>query len=352
MSKKRLINLIATAIVLNNLSSTVVLGNELNGTSHFQFKTIKNNKDSKSNKSFLNDVEEDSTIAIEDYNTLLKERIVYDENEFVSVIANSKVSNIKLACDLDFTKLKNEDVVINNDGLEIDGAGYSINLPKSNREDSEAFLTLSGDNITLKNIRLKVDEEHNKLLDGVLDGITVVGNNNYLHNVEVEGNYNNAIKVFECQGVKLEDIIISSEENKGIGIRVDNSQVLCKGITINGKKTGIDIIGGKSELTLEDEVDIKSPFNLKVHSKVGATVVAEEGKIIERENVFGFTYFNIVKDEVKVKDRNEFIKLANNPVVSKVTLSGNIDLKGNRHAYDSMIKNGVHIDTNQYHVSL
>lgn len=352
MDKKRLVNLIATAIVLNNLSSTVVLGNDINSTSYLQSKAIKNSKDTKSNKSFLNDIEEDNTISIEDYNTLLKERIVYNENEFVSIISNSKINNIKLACDLDLAKLKSEDVIVKNDHLVIDGNGYSLNLPKSNRTNSEAFFTLDGENITLKNIRFKIDEEYNKLLDGAIDGITVLGNNNCLHNVEIEGCYKNAVKISECQGITIEDVIITGEEKKGVGIAIDNSTVLCKGITIDGTKIGIDIIGGKSELTVEDNLDINSTFNIKSHSKVGAAVVSEEGKLVEKEKVFGFTYYNVVKNEEKVKDRNDFLKLANNPIINKVTLDGNIDLKGYEQAYNTMLENGVYIDANEYHLVL
>ena len=352
MSKKKLINLIATAIVINNLSSTVVLGTEVNSTSPFQFKTIKNNKENKSNKGFFNDIEEDNTISIEDYNTLLKERIVYDESEFVSLITNSKINSIKLACDLDLTKLKAEDVIIKNSGLVIDGDGYNISLPKVSRESSETFLILDGDNITLKNIRFEVDKEYNKLIEGTLDGVSVLGNNNCLQNIEFDGYFKNAVKISESQGIMLEDIIINGEEKKGTGILVDNSAVLCKGISINGTKTGIDVIGGKSELTLESDLDINSPFHVKAHSKVGATVASKEGTLIEKESVFGFTYYNVIKDEVKVRNRNEFIKLVNSSVVNKVTLSGNIDLKGYEQVYHDMINNGVYIDTNDYHVVL
>ena len=108
MAHKKVAKIIATAIVVNNLSSSVVLGKEVN--------LIEKNKD--------NSVINQSISHSKRYNNIFRiEKTVGDTEEFLKIINDGNLEEIKLSRDIDLSNLISSGVDIKSLNVVIDGQG-------------------------------------------------------------------------------------------------------------------------------------------------------------------------------------------------------------------------------------
>ena len=120
MAHKKVAKIIATAIVVNNLSSSVVLGKEVN--------LIDKNKD--------NSVINQNISHSKRHNNIFRiEKTVGNTEEFLKIINDGNLEEIKLSRDIDLSNLISSGVDIKSSNVVIDGQGYSIYVPKLSLKD-------------------------------------------------------------------------------------------------------------------------------------------------------------------------------------------------------------------------
>ncbi|MGL5245305.1 MAG: hypothetical protein ACRC7R_09050, partial [Sarcina sp.] len=177
-NKKIASTIIATAIAVNNISTTTVLSKPIT-TKH---KTLRHSVNDEKVYQLNNNLEQ-KFINGNDKN-FLKENVlsvvdiesnVFNEREFVSFIQQGTVDIVKLATDLDLTNFKDEQVVVLAQGITIDGGGNSIIIPANDKDLDERFFTIKGNDVTIKNINFIVENKNNKLFRDEVDAISIMG---------------------------------------------------------------------------------------------------------------------------------------------------------------------------------
>ncbi|MDU7111798.1 MAG: pectate lyase-like adhesive domain-containing protein, partial [Clostridium perfringens] len=207
MAHKKVAKIIATAIVVNNLSSSVVLGKEVN--------LIEKNKD--------NSVINQSISHSKRYNNIFRiEKTVGDTEEFLKIINDGNLEEIKLSRDIDLSNLISSGVDIKSSNVVIDGQGYSIYVPKLAENLNRDFFTLQGDGIVLKNLNI-VCKDDEALNNNNL--ITISGDDIILENVFIESNFNRAVNILEGNNIHINDCKIVNNQEKGNGLKVENGVV-------------------------------------------------------------------------------------------------------------------------------
>lgn len=286
----KLLDTISDITVNDNISTAMTINTEST-----EFKTLKSN----SNKyEFLKeDVvkelrdREDKVISIDNYKSLLRERIVNDEDELLWLLKNTEVKNIKLGKSMDLTKVKLEELVVKIDDLTINGNGNCIILEEHGDYTNPNLFILKGNGITLKNVNIKVNS--NWLKARSLNIITILGNNTKLINVSIDANGNNGIKVMDSFGVELNRVYVKGTECKNSAIKVESSEVRCKNIKIKSFKTGLESVGRAAALTIQGKQYIEAQFHIKNNFKSGSIIKAVENKLNLLETVFCYEYFKL-----------------------------------------------------------
>lgn len=292
MINNELLSIVSNDVGANNISTAMTRKEEskefeILESSNSKYNFYKNNAVKK-----LRD-REDKVISIDDYKSLLRERIVNDENELLWLLKNTQVKNIKLAKDLDLSKVKDQDRIIDIEGLLINGNGNSIILSEPSDILADGFLTLKGEGIVLKNLNIKVTSNKLKDRKKSINIIDILGNNIKLINISIKANGNNGIKISDCFGVELNKIFIKGSENKRSAIKVESAEVICKNIKIRSFKTGVESIGKAASLTIQGKQSIDTQFHIKNNFKSGSIIKAVENKLNLLETVFGYEYFKL-----------------------------------------------------------
>lgn len=289
MINNKLLSTISDNIATRNISTAMTIKKE---STEFEILESNNKCDFYKNntiKELKN--REDKVISIDNYKALLRERVVNDENELLWLLKNTEVKNIKLARDLDLSKFKAEDRIIDIDNFTLNGNGNSIILSEPSDNLVESLLTLKGHGIILKNINITINS--NSLKKKSIDVMNILGDNTKLINMSIKANGNGAIKISDCFGVELNRISIKGSESKSSAIKVESAEVTCKNIKIKSFKTGLESVGRAASLTIQGRQSIDTQFHIKNNFKSGSIIKAVENKLNILETVFCYEYFRL-----------------------------------------------------------
>lgn len=324
--------ILATAIVVNNLSSSVVLGKELN--------VIDNKKDN----SIINESLNQSKI----YSNIFRiEKTVGSTEEFLRIINQGGLEEIKLSRDIDLSKIS-KGLDINGSNIVIDGNGNNIYVSRVAEDIKGDFFKLQGDGIVLKNLNIVCkgeNEENNNAL------ISILGDDVKLENVSIESNFNKAIEVLDGKNANIKNCKVNNKKNSSYGIRVDNGEVTLKDFYLENKSgIGIDVLGKASKVNLEGTIKINSPIEVRGQLRDGAVLNSDNEQLINEKKVFGYTYYDVAKEEELVKNKYEFLEALNNKIVKSIKLIDNIDLRGEEEYYYKVLNKDKNIDKNNYHI--
>ena len=290
MINGKLLDTVSDATTNNNISTAMTINKEST-----EFKEVKSNS---SKYEFLKEEvvkelkdREDKVISIDSYKSLLRERVVNDEEELLWLLKNTEIKNIKLGKNMDLTKVKLDELIVKIDDLTINGNGNYLILEEHGDYTNTNLFILKGNGITLKNINIKVNS--NWLKARSLDVITILGNNTRLMNVSIDANGNNGIKVMDSFGVELNRVYIKGTECKNSAIKVESAEVRCKNIKIKSFKTGLESVGRAAALTIQGKQYIEAQFHIKNNFKSGSMIKAVENKLNLLETVFCYEYFKL-----------------------------------------------------------
>lgn len=290
MINGKLLDTISDVTVNNNISTAMTINKKST-----EFKTLESNSNECEflKEDIVKELKdrEDKVISIDNYKSLLRERIVNDEDELLWLLKNTEIKNIKLGRDLDLRKVKLEDLIIKIDDLTINGNGNYITLEEHGDYTNPNLFILEGNSINLKNINIKVNS--NWLKARTLDIVTILGNNIKLTNVTIDANGNNGIKVMDAFGVELNRVYIKGTECKNSAIKVESAEVRCKNIKIKSFKTGLESVGRAAALTIQGKQYIEAQFHIKNNFKSGSIIKAVENKLNLLETVFCYEYFKL-----------------------------------------------------------
>lgn len=335
MAHKKVAKIIATAIVVNNLSSSVVLGKELN--------LIENNKDN----SVINENINESKV----YNNIFRiEKTVGNAEEFLKIINQGNLEEIKLSKDINLKEIESKGLNIEGSNIVIDGNFNSIYIPNSTENIKKNFFKLQGDGVVLKNLNIVFEGEGKEKGESL---ITILGDDIRLENISIKSDFKRAINILEGRNAKLENINIINKEESSTGIRVDNGSVDLNNLYVENKSgLGLDILGKYAKVNLEGDIKINSPIEVRGLFRDGALLNCNNNQLINKKNVFGYTYYRVAKETELVRNKDEFLEAINNDLVKKIKLMNNIDLRGNEEDYYKVFEKEVKIDKNNYHITM
>ena len=327
MAHKKVAKIIATAIVVNNLSSSVVLGKEVN--------LIEKNKD--------NSVINQSISHSKRYNNIFRiEKTVGDTEEFLKIINDGNLEEIKLSRDIDLSNLISSGVDIKSSNVVIDGQGYSIYVPKLAENLNRDFFTLQGDGIVLKNLNI-VCKDDDETLNNKNNLITISGDDITLENVFIESNFNRAVNILEGNNIHINDCKIVNNQEKGNGLNLDLQ---------NKSGVGLDILGKDSKVYLKGDIKINSPIEIRGQFRDGGILNCDNNQLIHEKRVFGYTYYNVAKETELVRNKDEFLEAIDNNIVKNIKLMDNIDLRGHESEYYKVFEKEIKVDKNNYHITM
>lgn len=337
MAHKKVAKIIATAIVVNNLSSSVVLGKEVN--------LIEKNKDN----SVINQSISDS----KRYNNIFRiEKTVGDTEEFLKIINDGNLEEIKLSRDIDLSNLISSGVDIRTSNVVIDGQGYSIYVPKLAENLNRDFFTLQGDGIVLKNLNI-VCKDDDKILNNKNNLITISGDDITLENVFIGSNFNRAVNILEGNNIHINDCKIVNNQEKGNGLKVENGVVTLNNLDLQNKSgVGLDILGKDSKVYLKGDIKIDSPIEIRGQFRDGGILNCDNNQLIHEKRVFGYTYYNVAKETELVRNKDEFLEAIDNNIVKNIKLMNNIDLRGHESEYYKVFEKEIKVDKNNYHITM
>lgn len=337
MAHKKVAKIIATAIVVNNLSSSVVLGKEVN--------LIEKNKD--------NSVINQSISQSKRYNNIFRiEKTVGDTEEFLKIINDGNLEEIKLSRDIDLSNLISNGVDIKSSNVVIDGQGYSIYVPKLAKNLNRDFFTLQGDGIVLKNLNI-VCKDDDETLNNKINLITISGDDITLENVFIESDFNRAVNISQGKNIHINDCKIVNNQEKGNGLKVENGVVTLNNLDLQNKSgVGIDILGKDSKVDLKGDIKINSPIEVRGQFRDGGILTCDNNQLIHEKRVFGYTYYNIAKETELVRNKDEFLEAIDNNIVKNIKLMNNIDLRGHESEYYKVFEKEIKVDKNNYHITM
>lgn len=337
MAHKKVAKIIATAIVVNNLSSSVVLGKEVN--------LIEKNKDN----SVINQSISDS----KRYNKTFRiEKTVGNTEEFLKIINDGNLEEIKLSRDIDLSNLISSGVDIKTSNVVIDGQGYSIYVPKLAENLNRDFFKLQGDGIVLKNLNI-VCKDQNETLNNKNNLITISGDDITLENVFINSNFNRAINISEGKNIHINNCKIVNNQEKGNGLKVENGVVTFSNLDLQNKSgVGIDILGKDSKAYLKGDIKIDSPIEIRGQFRDGGILNCDNNQLIHEKRVFGYTYYNVAKETELVRNKDEFLEAIDNNIVKNIKLMDNIDLRGYESEYYKVFEKEIKVHKNNYHITM
>lgn len=334
MAHKKVAKIIATAIVVNNLSSSVVLGKEVN---------LKDKaKDNAIIKQSLNESNKHS-------NFFKIEKIAENATDFIDLINDRNLESIKLSRDIKLDDVSSKGIEIKSSNIIIDGQGNNFYIPKLTNNLKKDFFILQGDGIVLKNINLILENEGDK--NNNL--ITILGDNIILENVFVDSNGGTAVKVLDGKNVLIHNTEVRNREKKGENLKVENAQVILNNLSLKNKNgLGIEVLGKDSKLNLKGDIKIDSPIEIRAQLRDGGKINCDNNQLINEKRVFGYTYYDVAKESQDVKNKKEFLEAVESNIVKNIKLINNIDLRGNESDYYKALEKGKNIDKNNYYISM
>lgn len=337
MAHKKVAKIIATAIVVNNLSSSVVLGKEVN--------LIEKNKDN----SVINQSLSDS----KRYGYIFRiEKTVGDTEQFLKIINNGNLEEIKLSRDIDLSNLISNGVDVMTSNVVIDGQGYSLYVPKLAKNLNRDFFTLQGDGIVLKNLNI-VCKDNNEVLNNKNNLITISGDNITLENIFIKSTFNRAVNISDGKNIYINDCRIVNNQEKGNGLKVENGVVTLDNLDLKNKSgVGIDILGKDSKVYLKRDIKINSPIEVRGQFRDGGILNCDNNQLINEKRVFGYTYYDVAKETELVRNKDEFLEAIDNNIVENIKLMGNIDLRGHESEYYKVFEKEIKVDKNNYHITM
>lgn len=337
MAHKKVAKIIATAIVVNNLSSSVVLGKEVNLKDKNKENAIINQSINESKK----------------YNNFFKiEKIAGNATNFVDLINDRSVEEIKLSRDINLNDLSSKGVDIKASNIVIDGQGNNVYVPKLTNNLKKDFFTLQGDGIVLKNLNIVWENEGDEF-NQKNNLITISGDNIILENVFVESNGGTAIKVLDGKNVIIDNTEVKNREEKGENLKIENGQVTLNNVSLNNENgLGIEVLGKNSELNINGDIKINSPIEIRAQLRDGGKITCDNGQLVHEKRVFGYTYYDVAKETEEVRNKNEFLEAIDSNIVKNIKLMNNIDLRGHEADYYKVLEKGTNIDKNNYHITM
>ncbi|ELC8442191.1 hypothetical protein QYB59_001212 [Clostridium perfringens] len=337
MAHKKVAKIIATAIVVNNLSSSVVLGKEVNLT--------EKNKDNSVINQSINDNKKYSDI-------FRIEKTVGDTESFLKIINDGNLEEIKLSKDIDLSNLTSGGIDIRTSNIVIDGQGHSFYVPKSAKNLNRDFFTLQGDGIVLKNLNI-VCKDENEGDNSKNNLITISGDNITLENVFIESNFNRAVNILDGKDININNCRIENNQENGNGLKVENGQVNLNNFNLKNKSgIGLDILGKDSDINLIGDVKIDSPIEIRGQFRDGGKINCDNNQLVHEKRVFGYTYYDVAKETELVRNKEEFLEAIDNNIVKNIKLIDNIDLRGHESEYYKVFEKELKIDKNNYHITM
>lgn len=337
MAHKKVAKIIATAIVVNNLSSSVVLGKEVNLT--------EKNKDNAVINQSINDNKKYSDI-------FRIEKTVGDTESFLKIINDGNLEEIKLSKDIDLSNLTSGGIDIRTSNIEIDGQGHSFYVPKSAKNLNRDFFTLQGDGIVLKNLNI-VCKDENEGDNSKNNLITISGDNITLENVFIESNFNRAVNILDGKDININNCRIENNQENGNGLKVENGQVNLNNFNLKNKSgIGLDILGKDADINLIGVVKIDSPIEIRGQFRDGGKINCDNNQLVHEKRVFGYTYYDVAKETELVRNKEEFLEAIDNNIVKNIKLIDNIDLRGHESEYYKVFEKELKIDKNNYHITM
>lgn len=337
MAHKKVAKIIATAIVVNNLSSSVVLGKEVNLT--------EKNKDNAVINQSINDNKKYSDI-------FRIEKSVGDTESFLKIINDGNLEEIKLSKDIDLSNLTSGGIDIRTSNIVIDGQGHSFYVPKSAKNLNRDFFTLQGDRIVLKNLDIVCKDENGE--DNSKNNlITISGDNITLENVLIKSDFNRAVNILDGKDININNCRIENSQENGNGLKVENGQVNLNNFNLKNKSgIGLDILGKDSDINLIGDVKIDSPIEIRGQFRDGGKINCDNSQLVHEKRVFGYTYYDVAKETELVKNKEEFLEAIDNNIVKNIKLIDNIDLRGHESEYYKVFEKELKIDKNNYHITM
>lgn len=337
MSHKKVAKIIATAMVVNNLSSSVVLSKEVNLT--------KKNKEN----TIINESLKDNTR----YSNIFKiEKSANSATKFLELINERSLEEIKLSSDINLSDVVSKKINFKNSNVVINGQGHSLYVPKLTSELKKGFITLQGDGIVLKNLNI-VSYDEGKSLDKKESLVNITGDNTILEKVLIISRGGTTLNITDGKGISIRNSKIENLEKDSKALKVENAQVVLNNVdikTTNG--VGIEVLGKNSILNLSSKIKVDSPIEIRAQLRDGGRIKCDSNQLIHEKKIFGYTYFNVAKNSEKVKNGDEFLEAISNPIVETVKLMNNIDLRGYESNYYKVLKNKNKIDKNNYHITI
>lgn len=337
MAHKKVAKIIATAIVVNNLSSSVVLGKEVNLTESNKSNTIINQSINNSKK----------------YNEIFRiEKTVADTEGLLELINDKNLKEIKLSKDIDLSELSSNGIDISTSNVIIDGQEHSLYVPKLTNNLKEGFFTLQGDGIVLKNLNI-VCKGENEDLNSKNNLITISGDNITLENVLINSDVSRAVNIVDGKNININNSQIVSDKEKGNCLKMENSHVVLNNISLKNKSgVGIDILGKDANINLIGDVKIDSPIEIRGQFRDGGKIICDNNQLVHEKRVFGYTYYDVAKETELVRNKEEFLEAIDNNIVKNIKLMDNIDLRGHESEYYKVFEKEVKIDKNNYHITM
>lgn len=337
MAHKKVAKIIATAIVVNNLSSSVVLGKEVN--------LKENNKDNAIINQSINDNKKYSDI-------FRIEKTVGDTESFLKIINDGNLEEIKLSKDIDLSNLISSGIDIKTSNLVIDGQGHSFYVPKLAENLNRDFFTLQGDGIVLKNLKIICNDE-NEGDSGKNNLINISGDNITLENVLIRSNFNRAVSISDGKDININNCRIENNQDNGNGLKVENGQVNLNNFDLKNKSgIGLDILGKDSKVNLVGDIKISSPIEIRGQFRDGGSISCDNNQLIHEKRVFGYTYYDVAKETELIRNKVEFLEAIDNNIVKNIKLMDNIDLRGYESEYYKVFEKELKIDKNNYHITM
>ncbi|MDZ4994523.1 hypothetical protein GNF80_16390 [Clostridium perfringens] len=335
MAHKKVAKIIATAIVVNNLSSSVVLGKEVNLT--------EKNKDNAVINQSINDNKKYSDI-------FRIEKTVGDTESFLKIINDGNLEEIKLSKDIDLSNLISGGIDIMTSNIVIDGQGHSFYVPKLAKNLNRDFFTLQGDRIVLKNLNI-VCKDENEGDNSKNNLITISGDNITLEKVFIKSNFNRAVNILDGKDININNCRIENNQENGNGLKVENGQVNLNNFNLKNKSgIGLDVLGKNADINLIGDIKINSPIEIRGQFRDGGKINCDNNQLVHEKRVFGYTYYDVAKETELVRNKEEFLEVIDNNIVKNIKLMNNIDLRGHESEYYKVFEKELKIDKNNYHI--
>ncbi|MPQ42284.1 hypothetical protein [Clostridium tarantellae] len=346
MDKKIASTIIATAIAVNNISTTTVLSKPITTRTRM----LKHNENSEKVYGLNNNLEQ--TFKENVLDVVEFESNVFNEGEFISLIKEGTIDVVKLDRDLDLTSFKDEEMIVTAQGLTIDGGGKSIILPAFYEELNKKCFTIKGNDVIIKNVNFIVKNKNSRFSGSKCDAINIVADGVQLKNINIQSEDGRGINIYNCKDVILDNVNIKTSKEYKSALKIDNGNVKLKNLNINNDKgIGIEVVGRQAKVNIEDSLQINSNINIRAQKRDGAEILCNNQQIALQEKFFGYEIYKAIKPKEFVKSEEEFLSLINNPNVDKLILKTNLDLRKYEKALILRAMSNVIINENQYHIS-